>query len=41
MGREELTGEGDIRNVAAIGMDPLVEDERRPAESETFSRAGG
>jgi hypothetical protein len=41
MRREELAGEGDVGDVAAIGMDSLVEDERRSAEVEALSRAGG
>jgi hypothetical protein len=41
MGREELTGERNIRDVAAIGMDPLVEDEGGTSEGEAFSRVGG
>ena len=41
MGREELAGQGDVGDVAAIGVDPLVEDDRGAAERKTLSRAGG
>jgi hypothetical protein len=32
MGREQLPGERNVRDVAAIGVDPLVEDDRRAAQ---------
>ena len=41
MGREELARERDVGNVAAIGVDALVEDDRGPAEREALSCAGG
>jgi hypothetical protein len=41
MGGEKLPGERDIGNVAAIGVDAVVEDDRRAAEREALSRAGG
>jgi hypothetical protein len=41
MRREELAGKRNVGDIAAIGMDPLVEDERRSAEVEALSRAGG
>jgi hypothetical protein len=41
MGREELSGQSDIGEVAAIGVDTLVEDDRRTAELKALSRAGG
>jgi hypothetical protein len=41
MGREELPGQRDVGNVAAIGVNALVELDRRAAEAETLSCAGG
>ena len=31
MGREQLPGERNVGNVAAIGVDPLIENDRRTA----------
>ena len=41
MRREQLAGERYVGDVAAIGMNPLVQDEGRTAQGETLSRAGG
>jgi hypothetical protein len=41
MGSEELAGEGDIGEVAAIGMETLVKDQRGSGEAKALSCAGG
>lgn len=41
MRREELASQRDIGDIAAIGMNPLVENERGTAKRETLSRAEG
>ena len=38
---EELAGERNVGNVAAIGMDALVQHQRGAGEVEALSRAGG
>ena len=40
-GGRNLAGERDVGNVAAIGVDALVQHQRRAAQSEALSRAGG
>ena len=41
VGREQLAGQSDVGDVAAIGVDPLVQQDRRAGEREALSRAGG
>jgi hypothetical protein len=41
MGGEDLAGQRDVGKVAAIGVDPLVERQRRAGEGEALSCAEG
>jgi hypothetical protein len=41
VGREQLARQRDVGDVAAIGVDPLVEQDRGAGEREALSRAGG
>jgi hypothetical protein len=40
MGRDDLSGEGDVGNIGAVGVGPRIERERC-AEGEAVTRAGG
>jgi len=41
MGGDDPAGERDVGDVAAIGVDALVQLRRRAGEVEALSRAGG
>ena len=38
---EELAREGDVGEIAAIGVEALIKEQRRSGEAEALSCAGG